>query len=181
MWLDMLFLQTGDTLMGRSRIGFFLSLGAALAAAQVQAQSYSVNASGYTAASVVIGGGGASPDDIFFLTPGAPPVLPIPSIGFLGAGPAIEVDALSYGRPISHFSSTAPVHFSVDFAAISSVGTATGIEFSNPAGSEASSDVFTSSYGGTNSLVYDGNGVATGANPAVPGLGRPNRSHSPRQ
>ena len=149
---------------------FVLAICATFAAAQAQAQSYSVDASGFTATLVVAGGAGALPDDIFFPKAGAPPVLPIPSTGFPGSGPAVEVDALSYGRPLSHFSATAPAHFSVDFAAISAAGTASGIEFSNPSGSEASSDVFFSSYTSTNSLVFDGNGLATGSNPAVPAL-----------
>jgi hypothetical protein len=110
-------------------------------------------------------------DDILIPGIGAPPVLS-PILGFNGAGAVnLEMDDFSYGRPLSHFSKTAPAYFSVDLGAFGVAGTAVSVEFNAAGGSEASSDVFFSAYTGGNTLLYDGNGLATAPNPAAPPLG----------
>lgn len=115
------------------------------------------------------------PDDIFdemsmvgFAPP--PPLLQINGIGLGGMGGSfVEVNAYSQGRPLSQFSTSAPAVFSVDRGSAGVGGTASSNEFNIP-GSEQSSDLFFSIFNSNNTLFRDGDGVASGANPAAPPL-----------
>ena len=104
-------------------------------------------------------------DDIF-LGQSSPAPSPIPPFLYV-PGSGFEVDALSFGRPLHEFSISAPASFSVSRGSFGVAGTASAVE--STAGEE-SSDVYGSTYGGTNTLTFDGDGVATAPNPAVPSL-----------
>ena len=136
---------------------------------QVSAQSFSVDAISPT---VTLTGG--LPDDVYIPAGGIPPVLPAPLLGFSGSVLAgitsLEMDAMSYGRTLNEFGKSFPAFFSVDLGTSGVAVSAVAVEFNAATGSEASSDVFRSTYNSTNSLVFDGDGLATAPNPAAPPL-----------
>ena len=113
------------------------------------------------------------PDDIFdemvvmgFAPP--PPLLQINGNGLSGG--LIEVNAYSQGRPLNHFRTSTPAIFSVDRGSAGAAGTAVSNEFGVAGGSEQSSDMFFSAYNNNNTLFRDGDGLASGVNPAAPAL-----------
>ena len=116
------------------------------------------------------------PDDIFdqmglvgFVPP--PPLLQINGMALGGMGGSfVEVNAYSQGRPLNQFSTSASAFFSVDRGSAGVGGTATSNEFNIAGGSEQSSDVFFSTFNSNNTLFLDGDGVASGVNPAAPPL-----------
>ena len=148
--------------MKRAAVGLICSFSFLILVGPVGAQSFSIDAFGASVSTTV-----STPDDIFVVSGLSAPVLSPPTPIILGDPAAPEVDALSYGRPLSDFGAAAPVHFSVDIAGTGAIGTAVAIEFGGAgSGSEAASDVFVSGLGGSNSLVYDGDGTSIAPNPA---------------
>ena len=147
--------------MRRATIAVLVGLMSVACVSELQAQSFSVDA---ISPSVTLLG--AKPDDIFFLAPAAAPVLPAPPLGIAAFG--AELDALSYGRTLGEFSTALHALFSVDIGGMGVAGSAVAVEST---AAEESSDVYFSTYGGTNGLLFDGDGLATAPNPAVPGLG----------
>lgn len=133
----------------------------------VSAQSFSVNQ-----ISPAVNVSGLQADDVFVsLGPLPAPVLSPPAVGFNGAGVNLEVDAFSFGRPINHFGLNQAAVFSVDIGSRGVAGSPAAVEFNAPNGSENSSDLYLSTYNNTHTLFRDGDGAATGVNPAVQALG----------
>lgn len=99
---------------------------------------------------------GAAPDEIY-VEPGpvATPALPPAPLLIPGSGSAVELDALSFGLAPSFFSTSALAFFGVDRGTSGVASSALAIEFGF-AFSEQSSDIFSSSYTGTNGLFRDG-------------------------
>ena len=109
---------------------FFVTASSALAT------SFSISAGGVTP---------APPDDIL-----APPV---PSPILTGVG--VEVDAFSFGHLSVGLEDISALEFSVDSSSVGLGGTAVDTEATI---FEAHADIFTSSLGGSNSLLFDGDG-----------------------
>jgi hypothetical protein len=117
------------------------------------------------------------PDDLFdqvaaggFMAP--PPIFQLNGAGAAGPGGAlIDVNAYSQGRSTNAFNQNAPSYFSLDRGSSGVAGTASAIEFNIIGGSEQSSDIFQSTYNNYNTQFRDGDGVASGDNPAAGPLG----------
>lgn len=146
--------------MTRAKCLLTLSVALLLLAPAASGQTFSLDPISPT----VLQGFG-QPDDLFLGQSAAPPALIPPVLLLPGVGN--NTDGLSFGRPLNEFTKRAPAAFSVPRGSFGLAGTASGVESS--AGEEPS-DVYRSIYTGTNTLLYDGDGVATAPNPAAPPL-----------
>ncbi len=80
-------------------------------------------------------------------------------------GPQDDIDGLSFGQDFA--SGTAPIFFSVGPGSAGAAGSAVAQQ----AACSPQADLFSSLRGGTNSLVFDGEGPGNDGCPAAPGLG----------
>ena len=144
------------------RYFLFLMLLAGLASAPARGQTFSIDVN---SPEVVVGS--EQPGNLYIpaaaFGPVVPPVVPPAVLNLNMTG---ELDALSFGRALNTFSTSAAVVFSLDRGSAGVAGTASSNEFNSGGGvSEQSSDVFHSKLAGTNTLFADGDGVVQAGNP----------------
>jgi hypothetical protein len=146
-----------------TRLFLVATLGVGLASTHSWGLSFSIDA-----VSPEVTVGNSLPGNIYipvasFGGPVVPPVLP-PAVIEINIGG--EVDGLSFGRAPNAFRTNAAAVFSLDRGSSGLPGTASANEFNSGGGvSEQSSDVFQSTYNGTNTLFADGDGVVQAGNP----------------